>query len=791
MSDAMATTIRMRERVRWAGFAIREWWAGPPKDVWEAEYRAMRSLPGWAQKSLMLGSYGDFARGTPSERYFHEPPPLNRETMLWAWQFAQMHWMPQAAVGKVALEATRQGDAFKPKFAKQCEACLTDYDEQVETCKSCRSIRLREPDPGQLLFIKQVFAQPDAEKKQSLGMMLTRWARYVWTISNWYMHLRFPLCPGETVQHDHTVCTRPVAFEPLPSEYTLPYRGKPLAFCPACYRPDRTAAGERLGQVCDDCGGDRYRLVAYTRYNWKGRPVARYYAQEIVHGMVDVEGDGFAGRPRILSVGNVVRAMYYSELFEADTYSKREIPESMLVIPGVAQAQINLAFAAAKQEKKLDRSKRTLWTLGLGGAQAKEPKLISLVPDNVAMQREAMSRMHRENIAAWAGVSPQTLGFQVPGKLGRETEMLEVSENTVEAVQASIEDPINRVLLPMFGVTDWEWEMKSPKRDDLLRKATIQGHVLANAEIAERLGREAEIAEDALSMKVGPKRALLPTPGGPGPLGGPPRLPGGGVSLPALPAPAIRQDPRNLPPGSAPLGLTALEDEFAQATQAAYEQEFGRALDGLGWRAGRAEIDAALRGAAARTAERLGALAQEYVTNMAELSIGEEGTFSRPDRNALAALAARPEAFFSAIRTFPASAAEAMREQVRLMMETEAPADLKDVVKQLRLVAAGETYQLERIARTEATRLASAGREIAWRQVPGNAEQRVYRWVAARDQRTDAVCEQIAAASPYTLDEIKRLTASFGFGEWLPHPNCRCTVVRDPTLLITGEAEVP
>jgi len=796
----VALSERVSWRLRLTQTRIKDWWVGPPRNIWEAEYRAVRRLPPWALQSMMRGSYNDFARGTPSERHYHEPPPVNHETMLWAWQFCQLHWMPITAIDKVALESTRVKGGFKPNFARKCNTCGSESEESIDKCASCGSTDLREPDPSQLIFIRQVFERPDPDGSLSMRAMFYRWARYLWGVSNWYMHLRFPVCPSarEEVAHDHGVCMKPVAFDVLPSEFTLPYRSAPLAFCPTCYKPDRTKPGDFYGRVCEDCQRDRYRLVAFTRWNWQGRPVARYHRDEVIHGPINVSGDGVTGVPRIISIGNAVRAMFYSELWDADSYSKNSIPDSMLVVPGVSTPQVQLAFRAASQDKSLDKSKRSLWAIGMPGQQAKEPKILHLIPDNQSMQREQMNRLHRGNIAAWAGVSEQTLGFTTPGKLGRETELLEVSENTVQAVQTALVEPINARLLPLYGVSDWHYELGSPKKDDLLRKADIQNKVLTNAQLVESLGREAEISEDGLTLHIGPPRlapALAPPaqqPAAPAP----PQLPPGS-QLPALPAMAgQRQDPRNLPAGVPVAGIAGLEEDFVAASRAALDSEFSEAiriLNGLGARATREDVEEQVDAATQRLAPRLGALAQEFVTNMAELALTDAGgTFNRPDRNALAALAARPAAFFSAIRTFPPALAVRMRETVRALYEAGVPQDLKVVVATLRTAAGGEVWEIERIARSESTRLANAGRELAWRQgPPEEAQQRIYRWVAARDHRLDSVCERIAAGSPYTLDELKGLTASFGFGEWLPHPNCRCTVVRDTALLLTGEAEVP
>jgi hypothetical protein len=243
-------------------------------------------------------------------------------------------------------------------------------------------------------------------------------------------------------------------------------------------------------------------------------------------------------------------------------------------------------------------------------------------------------------------------------------------------------------------------------------------------------------------------------------------------------------DSRDLPPGEAPLGLLTLEQDFAEKTRDVYLKEFGEAIRSIPEGATKAEIDVILNRAAQRLTARLETMALRHTADVASLAFRDDGSaFTQVDRYAIEALARRPDAFFSAIRTFPADAVTKLHNIVAASFATRL--DLRETVRQMEEEVGGQVYQLERIARSETTRIANAGRELAWRSRPEfDPNEKIYEWIVAFDERLDDDCRVIAAKNPWTLDELKAEISSKGFGEFLVHPNCRCVWVRNPALLL-------
>lgn len=130
------------------------------------------------------------------------------------------------------------------------------------------------------------------------------------------------------------------------------------------------------------------------------------------------------------------------------------------------------------------------------------------------LEAKEMALFYREAIAITYGVSLQMLGIQTPGKLGQETESVEVSYASVDERQSQFNEFMDTKLIPRFYtepleggakmpiVTDWVFELPKAKRDDLLRKAQL---VQANVGILQQLnslGVKAKLNDDMTEVRA-------------------------------------------------------------------------------------------------------------------------------------------------------------------------------------------------------------------------------------------------------------------------------------------------
>ena len=586
------------------------------------------------------------------------------------------HSFAPAAVRKVRDESVREGTDFVPKFAVRCDRCLAEYDDFAQECEMPGCVgRMLPPDPMQLVGIKALFDCPDPDDPGlTMRRILERTTEYQQELSNWFWRLRFD---------EHGL---PAAIDVLPTEFMERYRGPPKAFCPRCYKSSESDDASQLrpkeyiGRACSACGG-KYEAIAATKYNVSGFPIARYSGRELLDGKVNVYGDGVNGYPKVLLVQYSIRTLAWMEIYQSDAYGLQEYPETIVVAKGVSQTAIDQMLEAVRKKKTERRSKKTHLIIGLTSPDAEMQQPIRMMPTLVEMDAAEFKVKAREEIAANWGVSPTSMGIPVPGKLGNEAELIEVSINTCESSQSEIEEAVNARLLPLFGVTDWRWEMRSPRKDNLAEKLGVKLQAMRLFKELQSAGFSPKLSGDG--MEVEPGEFI-------------------GKPEPAFPKPAFLQPDggtdvvkasRNLPPGEAPPGLTALEDDFVQEAQRIYLKHFGPAIRDIPPGTSAADISARLDAAARAAEEELARISVRFVGDVAALSFEDEGAaFNQVDRNALELIGSNPDGFFTAIRTFPRDVAMAMRERVFEAYARPEGLDLRAMTASLREVAAGENF---------------------------------------------------------------------------------------------------
>ncbi len=576
-------------------------------------------------------------------------------------------------------------------------------------------------------------------------------------------------------------------------------RSKEL-FCPGCYEKQ---SGDQYweegyykeGGACPNACGALLKRTAYISLDpqqplgGKDKIVSRWARDEMLHFVKYSGATRLYGRPKTVAVATLAATLNYMEHWQLNAYADSKSPDGFLVFPGMTPAQGKEMINDFLETKRKNPTARHLIPLFKSSDQ--KPEFVKTMDSLVEMNAIEYMMYVREAVAACFGVSLKSLGIETPGKMGAtksegETDQIEVTNNTIEESQAQVAETLNRFFRERFKTTVY-WRLKSPRKDDARRKADI---IMTNANSAKTLkdlGFGVKLLDDGLHLEITEEPIEEPKPK-PQPFGAPPRpamqeimQPDGGTDI------EKSLDPRNLPPGEAPSGISALEDEFAEDATNAYLKEFNAAVAAIPEGATKAEIEVILDRAAERLTRRLETLAVRYAGDVAALSFEAEGSaFSQVDLNAIEVLAARPDAFFAAIRTFPQEAVASLKEIVAARYAQPGGLDLRAMVTEMNAAVGGGTYQLERIARTETTRIANAGREMAWRKRPEfDASERTYEWVVADDERLEDECRSIAARNPWTLDELRAATSKFG--EWLVHPNCRCTAVRNPQHLLDEE----
>jgi len=739
-------------------------------------------------------------KGEPSKMADTVEPFWNYTKLL---SYSEINWMLGTAIDKIVMCCTKEGWEFKPKFNFKC-ICGDEFEAKPEQCPKCGAIQFHEPDKAQLVAIKTLFDKPNPQK--TLKDLIKDIIDYNQIIDDYYLEI----VPGEN--------GKPAELWSLPAEdirIKADRKGQFTSdeyFCRKCYSEqedvnfqDLFYSGKQYAeQSCLKCG-EKLTRTAYIQLNNNGKIIARWGEDEIIHGNSRARGHRLYGRPKIISLLAIVEIMYWMEKYQCAAYSFNKAPDSILAIPGMSQQQINDMILQIETFKKKNPHIRKNLTISV--PPGSDPKILSTMSPLVDLQAKDMQNFFREAIAIRYGVSLQFMGIQTPGKLGRETEMIEVSYDTIEEVQNGIEETFNQFLLPKFPeITDWYWELVSPKKDDIRRKADIEQIKANTITTLVNIGLDVEIGDNwdlKVSGKPHPPAVQPPAPFGFS------QGRGGNISkhnnvlyatfdtnASEFPIQKEELPPRGVAREDAIKNLRALEDTFVTELLTEYETE----MSALRSRAATLSYDDTIQ-EMDRIFERMGEKIEKianthakkiYMAGLKDTAseMKKPAEFEQRDENAIKWMTTRPHGIIPTLTTFGEQQRDIFGGIIRRAYTDPAGLDLDRMVRDMGDAVEGESWKMERIARTETTRISNSGRISAWEKFAPEDE---YDWVIAsvgktlHENKPCPLCRAIAEGgsgkvwgaikqfhgNPYRIGELRDLTNGF-----VPHANCGCTVVR-------------
>src|SRR5207247_2443803 len=102
-----------------------------------------------------------------------------------------------------------------------------------------------------------------------------------------------------------------------------------------------------------------------------------------------------------------------------------------------------------------------------------------------------------------------------------------------------------------------------------------------------------------------------------------------------------------------------------------------------------------------------------------------------------------PDAFAGNFENFDFGAREDIVRVIKAAFATPGGLDLRAMVADMRAATSGAAYRLERIARSETTRIVNESRAEQWRKYV-EVDRPIFEWSIADDERVDAQCKIIA-----------------------------------------------
>ena len=669
-------------------------------------------------------------------------------------------WMVGTATDKIVLEDTREGYDF----------ILKEPEMEVN-----RQVLERELDG-----IKALFEKPNEGKDgtvaYSIKAILEGIAWYKTATADWFLEM-IPDPVG-----------RPTALWPLPSEYMREKADSTPAqfFCKKCIMPGKQDIYYPDSiKSCPKCGESLVE-TRWIQVDDREQIVARWTDGEILSNLSRAYGRRKRGVSKVQRVWYVCQVIKWMERYQYSAYANNTSADKIIALPKMSQVIVNDMLRSVSEEKKKNPEIRR--NLMIGTEEA--PVVIDLLDSLVDLDARSLAEFYREAIAINMGVSLNMLGVQTPGKLGQEIETIEVSMDTVADDQASMNEFFNLKVLPLFKeIKSWRFQMKSPKKDDLMRKSQIE-QVKAQTFVTLRSQGVDAIIDENWELKIrNPEPVQQTQQAAPGREQEPP--------------PDEKQkdeekqvskslSPRNAPPGEGvPQGISVAEKKFLDDLLSIREGAIGKI--GLAKNASdyRRTVELALADLEADIIKEARQFEIDYYTEVLGKEAGKEGwdpAFMQTDLDALQFMRADPMGIESALKRFVGNQRKSLFEVIETQYKTPGGFTIAELKNEMSKVIMGTNFELERIVRTEMSRITNLARRSRWDKIA--APDDVFEFVPAHDPRTCEVCNAVAfggtvelegvirtfKGNPYTFEEMRQADGGKGY----MHPMCRCTWVRRP-----------
>jgi hypothetical protein len=717
------------------------------------------------------------------------------------------YWSPEVAdcIDTFLERMFRQEIFYEPAFARRCEACDMEYEEDHEECPICGK-ETREPIKKQ-----EKLAERWLRLVNDNGMNLAQYCRILTDKALTYDDAFILLQNDYDINDEGVILKKELREIWLGSTerirlifdeayrtkgYVRDDRGKLHGFFTCVLHRDMLYPSQGSCST-RGCGLPLHPCVA-VGMDTNGQPSKGYLEEEILHWSPrnPTEGYGFSRIATLLTVIFTIAAM---DDQQRTVYAYDRHPKGFLTFncrnPDSLQAQFR------KEEAQRGRNPNHIPKFALdsesksGGAQ-----WVPITPtyqelENIENRKDLYRRI-------WSSFEVEPIFMadtSAGGGLNNEGRQLTVNLQAVESLEGDWHEVLFPFIEKAIGLTDYRFRFPDPAEQDKQSDAMLKQMHLTMRMMIEQAGGTVEITdEDNWEFQIVDQPDFELMAGGMGGMGGGFGGGGGGMGGGAG--------------GEYSHAMRGQGEDFGEATAKSLET-YAKAV--AGERAFYSEmmeqLEAMLKEVTDNlelytTPEQQQAMIDKIVgfavekmatgaeTDMAEAllkGVAEAGVNPIDlglDMNAVRALTQDSPVW----RSFADMSAEMSNEVgniVERVFVSPQPVETRKLVRQLSQVVGERRHQLRRIARTETNRVRNTGREIGYNERDPEGEW-VFKWVGARDTRTCQAHKRLireTARTPLPLSDLKLKVAEYGrqqmgpnweIQDWVIHPNQRGALIR-------------
>jgi len=387
--------------------------------------------------------------------------------------YADNHPFLTIIFGALIRAIIKNGWTSRAKYAVKCKKCGTEYKEPIDSCtteingKVCGRKRFFKPSWDQRKRLDAFIQDPnkDDEMKDIIESLM----KHVLSTANGYLYV------SKLVKQELAIYVENSANMYIAANKKARL-GNGEYFCPACFRIAMNGEWERTYEgteytasdgKCELCSTALVETAYLHKENYGGKVDARFGRNEIIHFNSNSRLPQLYGLSKIPPLLLQLRSATAMMTFNFNNYAMARMAmvialegssqdEANKLAEGIQQQEINLNTQASLL-RRIGQKARRLRLLILGSKKGVEIK--HAMPDSKAMQSlEWMDWWFVKMVAAQYGVQPIYINVpsQGPGGYFQRMQVVVHAETTAH-YQKILAKPINEELLPMMGITDWEF----------------------------------------------------------------------------------------------------------------------------------------------------------------------------------------------------------------------------------------------------------------------------------------------------------------------------------------------
>jgi len=497
--------------------------------------------------------------GIPS--YDYSPAYTNRMWLSWCYWYEDEVSILCDVLQKMRDEVFRFGFAWKPAFAKKCNVCGEEFDEDVDECEICHSKNLREPNKPQLGVARvdqfNSFIEKANLNKQSLQEVMKATMFHMLVTDNGYILAHKEYHWGT----DGTLKAFPKEFFALDPrdviklfDFETGYPGKGRV----CLDHRSSLMGEN-DMKCPTCGKPTFRAMYQV---FTATKTSTYYIDEEICHLMYYYPSIIYGFPKCLKIKDELISYHMIEKRVRNYYEFCKVP-GILFIPTDDPDALQEMWQKVREGTKDDPF--TPAVLGVSETAPTNANFIKLMQDPNA-ELIAIKDDLRVRIASVYGITLAFINDTSPGSLKNDKNTISLADRTIRTLQETVDNKVLRWITISMGITDWNLKCESNINDNKLEREEVRAAQINNAERLSAMGLKVIWKGDEYTVGKGPLMSPemmmmgmgapgMGAPGGgmPG-MGAPPMPPAGG--MPGMPP---------MPPGQQP-GVPMLPDQMGGLT---------------------------------------------------------------------------------------------------------------------------------------------------------------------------------------------------------------------------------